>query len=200
MPLWDVGARDSLAIGPRIARQVVLLDPHELVAGKLAALFGRHASRDLFDVHSLLQLPGLERRKLRLAFVVHGASSRRDWRTLVVGDIDMEPRDAERELVPLLRADLAPARHELEAWCARLVAECHGMLSALLPLEGGEAEFLERIHERGEIAPELLTDDARLQQRIRSHPGLLWKTLNVRRHRGLDNRPGSTTSGGEQGS
>jgi hypothetical protein len=67
-----------------------------------------------------------------------------------------------------------------------LVAECRDMLSLLLPLEPQEREFLDRLNDRGEIAPELLTDDAALQVILRSHPGLLWKALNVRKHQGLD--------------
>ena len=46
-------------------------------------------------------------------------------------------------------------------------------------------EFLRRLNDNGDIAPELLTGDAGLQETIRLHPGLLWKALNVRKHRGL---------------
>lgn len=46
-------------------------------------------------------------------------------------------------------------------------------------------EFRERLNGNGEIAPEVLTDDERLQTTIRVHPGLLWKALNVRQHRGI---------------
>ena len=60
------------------------------------------------------------------------------------------------------------------------------MLSLVLPFEPNESEFLNRLNDRGEIAPELLTEDADLQAIIRSHPGLLWKALNVRKRRGLD--------------
>ena len=38
---------------------------------------------------------------------------------------------------------------------------------------------------RGEIRAELLTTDPALQDKIRSHPTLNWKALNVRKHRGL---------------
>ena len=34
--------------------------------------------------------------------------------------------------------------------------------------------------------PEVLTDDERLRDIIRTHPGLLWKALNVRQHRGME--------------
>jgi hypothetical protein len=47
-------------------------------------------------------------------------------------------------------------------------------------LTHAEREFLDRIYERGEVAPELLTNDARLQAVIREHPGILWKLQNSR--------------------
>ena len=125
------------------------------------------------------QIDLLER--LRLAFVLYGAMSRRDWRTVSVADIGMDPIDADRRLVPLLRAGFAPARRDIEAWSARLVTECRNGLSLLLPLEAQEIEFLDLINDRGEIAPDLLTADSAMQDRIRAHPALLWKTLNARK-------------------
>lgn len=41
------------------------------------------------------------------------------------------------------------------------------------------------LNQRGEIVAEILTDDKELQATIHSHPGLLWKALNVRKHHGL---------------
>lgn len=197
-PLWDPAVRDSLPIGAAVARRIRILDPHELAAGKLSALFSRDASRDLFDAHALLHRGGFDRRRLRLAFVLYGAMSRKDWRTVSVEDVRMDPVDADRRLLPLLRADVAPARRDLEAWSARLVAECREQLSIVLPLEAGEMEFLDLINGHGEIAPDRLVDDASMQDRIRSHPALLWKAFNVRRHTGRDlDTPHAAT--GEEG-
>jgi len=41
-------------------------------------------------------------------------------------------------------------------------------------------EFLNRVLDKGEIGPELLTDDKELQNRIKRHPLLEWKAVNVR--------------------
>ena len=95
-------------------------------------------------------------------------------------------RTRARDLVPMLRADLAPAREEVAAWLDRLVAECRERLAVVLPLRAHELEFLERLNGAGDIAPEVLSDDAAMQAIIRDHPGLRWKALNVRkapRHR-----------------
>lgn len=183
-PLWEPAKRDSLAVAFATARRIPVLDPHELAGGKLAALFSRDASRDLFDVHALLHQGDLERSRLRLAFVLYGAMSRRDWRTVSIDDVRMDPADADRRLLPLLRADLAPARRDLAAWAARLVAECRELLALVLPLHPAEIEFLELINDHGQIVPDRLTDDVAMQNRVRSHPGLLWKALKVQRRLG----------------
>ena len=49
--------------------------------------------------------------------------------------------------------------------------------------EEHEREFLTRLLDYAEIKPALLTKDERLAAKIETHPGLLWKTLNVRKSR-----------------
>ena len=39
-----------------------------------------------------------------------GGNNRRDWRTLSLDDVRADPREVDQQLVPLLRADTAPAR------------------------------------------------------------------------------------------
>jgi len=185
-PLWPPALADSKPVGSFRVTQVPMLDLHELAAGKLAALFGRTASRDLFDVRELLSSAALDARKLRLGFIVYGGISRRDWRTVSLEEVQTDGARVDRELVPLLRAPVAPSRQRLAEWAERLVGDCRRLLSAVLPLRANEVEFLDRLNERGEIAPALLTDEEGLQAIIRSHPGLVWKAVNVRTHRGLD--------------
>jgi predicted nucleotidyltransferase component of viral defense system len=187
-PLWPPVLADSRHIGSFIATRVLVLDVHELAAGKLAALFSRSAGRDLFDVRSLLREVELDRERLRLGFVIYGGACRRDWRDVTLDDIPVDLRDMEQQLLPVLRTDLAPRLSEVRSGSEDLVAECRDLLSGLLPLNAPETEFLARLNERGEIAPELLTGDAAMQAIIRSHPGLLWKAENVREHKGLTGR------------
>jgi predicted nucleotidyltransferase component of viral defense system len=185
-PLWPAVATDSKRIGAFGVTQVPLLDIHELAAGKLAALFGRAASRDLFDVRELLTATSLEAARLRLGFVVYGGINRRDWRTIALEDVQADPHEVDRRLVPLLRAGAAPAREDIVPWTERLVAECRDRLSMLLPLRPEEMKFLDRLNDNGEIASEHLTTDTDMQQRLRNHPGLRWKAFNVRKHHGLE--------------
>jgi len=162
-----------------------VLDPHELVAGKLAALLARSANRDIFDAHRLLVVPDLDHARLRLGFVVYGGIKRKDWRTVSPQDVRGDPADAWRDLVPMLRSDVAPVRREVAAWFDTLVAECRERLRIVLPLRARELEFLERLNGAGEIAPEVLSDDAVMQAMIRDHPGLRWKALHVRKRLGV---------------
>ena len=184
-PLWPCSVSGCHPVGSFRAAPVRILDLHELAAGKAAALLARSASRDIFDSRALLATPGLDLAKLRLGFIVYGGINRKDLRTVSSADIKIDANEALAELVPMLRTDLAPGRGRVAEWTDHLVAECRERLSILLPLEKAEMEFLRRLNDQGDIVPELLTGDADLQEIIRSHPGLLWKALNVRKHRGL---------------
>ena len=146
-PLWPVTPLNSRRVGAFRVEGIPVLDLHELAAGKLGALFGREASRDLFDVRELFATTDLEREKLRLAFVVYGAFNRRDWRTVRLDDVRVTPEEVDRRLVPLLRGTVAPSPADLGPWTERLVAECREHLSDLLPLKAEELEFLDRLND-----------------------------------------------------
>lgn len=182
VPLWPVTMLDA-KIGSYSAQQVPVLDLHELAAGKLAALLARHTSRDLFDAHHLLTQANLDREKLRLGFVLYGAMNRKDWRTVAVEDVGYDPREIENQLVPVVRNGF-PGKQEAGDWIERMIAECRQGLKAILPLTASEITFLDRILDHGQIEPELLTTDADMAQRIKSHPLLQWKAINVRQHKG----------------
>lgn len=185
VPLWPLQVRDSHPLGSFQARNIPILDIHELAAGKLSALFSRQASRDLFDAHALLSRSDLEREKLRLGFVVYGACSRKDWRTLSPDDIRCDQRELQQQLIPVLRGDAVLEPGEMSIWMERLVSECRDRLSLVLPFEKHERDFLDQVLDRGEIVPELLTGDDDLAARIRQHPQLLWKVKHVREHKRL---------------
>lgn len=190
-PLWPLVTRNSLTLGPYRAMQIRVLDIHELAAGKTAALMARSLSRDIFDVRQMLNTPDLDHAKLRLAFVVYGGINRRDWREVAVDDVQADPDEIDRTLLPMLRADLVPSKDRVAAWTHKLVDDCRDRLSAVLPLTPNEVEFLDRLNDRGDIAPEILTVDPDMQAIIQEHPGLRWKALNVKKHHGIaDNDDG----------
>jgi predicted nucleotidyltransferase component of viral defense system len=187
VPLWDAAPQDSQEFLGDRAKRFNLLDPHELAAGKLAALLARGASRDVFDARELLARDTFDRDKLRLAFVVYGGINRVDWRTVSASAVTTTASDMQRQLLPMLRQDIRPADKDVERWTSTLIDETRALLSAVLPLTEDEARFLERLNGDGEIEAALLTTDSELQRRIAASPGLQWKALNVKKHAaGLD--------------
>lgn len=193
LPLWPVTTLDSKRLGPAVAREIAVVDRHELAAGKLTALCSRHASRDIFDARELLRRTDLDRDKLRLAFVVYGGLNRKDWRTVQIGDVSAEAAKLERELVPMLRAGVRPKQADIASWAESLVLETRTLMNLVLPLEEHELAFLERLNGAGHIAPELLTTDPGMQALIREQPGLKWKAMNVKKRLGLATGDGEPT-------
>jgi predicted nucleotidyltransferase component of viral defense system len=180
VPLLPVVNGDSKPVGSFQATKIPVLDLHELAAGKLAALLARRASRDLFDSHALLGRNDLDPDLLRVLFVAYGGMNRNDWREVAVKSVDLDRREVEEQLLPLLRGET----HDMwQKSAAALLSECRMRLKAVLPLRKNERRFLDRLLDEGEIEPTLLTDDTALAERIAIHPALTWKALNVKQHK-----------------
>lgn len=184
-PLWDIHHADSHPLGNYQAKDVPLLDLHELAAGKLSALFSRRQARDLFDCHRILDTDTLQRERLRIAFVVYGAMNRKDWRTISIADVDYDEAELARLLSPTLRARQPGEQASLAEYGMQLLEETRRSLSALLPFTDAERAFLDLLLDKGEIDATILTSNVSLQKRIQVQPLLEWKALNVRRHKGL---------------
>ena len=65
-PLFGAVRMESCTLGRAGTGRVLVLDLHEIVAGKIVALFDRGAARDLFDVRRILAIEGLDRSWTRL--------------------------------------------------------------------------------------------------------------------------------------
>ena len=182
IPLWPVKTMDSRPVGIWRAVGIQVVDIHELAAGKLSALLSRQQARDLFDCSNLFRLDGLDRDRLRLAFIVYGAMSRKDLRTVAPSDVDFDFADLERRLIPTLRA-AGIDRIQKDNFGQGLIEDCRNFLAGLLPFTKEEMEFLNRVLDKGEITPKLLTADVGLQDRISRHPLLEWKAVNIREFR-----------------
>ena len=205
VPLWPASAIDSHRLGSWRVRRIPVVDIHELLAGKLCALLSRNRARDLYDSCLALSsgVPGspddrsilvgkgpgarstLDPSLLRIAFVVYGAMNRRDWRTVSVDDAGFSGRELSAQLVPALRDGPAAGAGAAEEYGTKLVRDCRRVLSAVLPLTDRELAFLDRLLDKGEVDPSMLTSDEVLGERIRAQPLLRWKAGHVRRHRGL---------------
>jgi predicted nucleotidyltransferase component of viral defense system len=185
-PLWDIQTADSYALGDFQAKNIPLINLPELAAGKLAALLARGQARDLFDCHRIFTIKGIATERLRIAFVVYGGMNRKDWRNVSIEDVNFDPEELTRLLMPTLNKRYLETQGTPAGYGGRLVNECQAKLEAVLPLSDTEREFLDLLLEKGELDPSLLTHDKALQKRIQSQPLLQWKALNVKRHKGID--------------
>ena len=185
VPLWPHRRLDSRPVGRWQAKDILAMDIHELVAGKLCALLSRRRARDLFDSHRLLSLNGLDPANLRIAFVVYGAMSRRDWREVSIADVGFDTSELASQLLPVLSLGALKRPAEEAAYGRTLIEGCRRLLSLVLPLADEERAFLDLLLDGGRIEPSLLTCDEKLRERIRSQPLLLWKANNVHRYKGL---------------
>ncbi len=184
-PLWDLKIVNSHPLGHYQAKDVPVVDIHELTAGKLAALFSRHEARDLFDAQQVLGQVNLDQRQLRIAFVVYGAMNRKDWRTISLDDVSFGHEELKQKLIPVIQPQFISGHEKVVPIGQNLVEECQRKLSIVFPLLDNEIKFLDFILEKGEIEPSLLTPDTDLQERIKRHPMLQWKAMNARKYFGV---------------
>ncbi|MCE5276423.1 MAG: nucleotidyl transferase AbiEii/AbiGii toxin family protein [Planctomycetaceae bacterium] len=180
VPLWPIMIRDA-TVGSYSARQIPVLDIHELAAGKLAALLARQAGRDLFDAHQMLTKTHLDHQKLRCGFVLYGAMNRKDWRAVKVEDVGYDEQELQEQLAPVLRREFLGGMSR--DWVRQMITECRQGLGAVLPMTAEEMAFLDAILDHGQIEPQRLTNDADMATRITTHPWLLWKAMNVRQYK-----------------
>lgn len=185
-PLWDFQVTDSRMLGTYQAESIPVLDIHEIAAGKLAALMTRHKARDLYDCAGLFQSNNLDMEKLRVGFVVYGAMSRTDWRTISISDIAYDRGDINSQLLPTLDSAFVQDVGDSSDYGSSLVETCKAGVGALLPFNESEQAFLNAIQDKGEVISSLLTVDPVLQKRINNQPMLKWKAQNVRKHKGLN--------------
>jgi len=185
VPLWPTTTMDSHPLGTWQVTDIPVMDTHELAAGKLAAMVSRRKARDLFDCHRILRMDSLDLKRLRIAFVVYGGMNRKDWRTVSIEDVDLDPAELTRSLIPTLDTRAIQEQETPAEFGARLVRECREGLGVVLPFNDAERKFLDLLLDKGEIDSTLLTSDETLQKRIRQQPLLKWKALNVRKYKGL---------------
>jgi predicted nucleotidyltransferase component of viral defense system len=154
------------------------LNPIEVFAGKVVALAGRAAARDLFDLHSMVRFGLFDDEEISLLrkcavfyLAVSGDSSAKEITFDKLSDIT--PRKIRMDLNPMLRNveffDLDAALADLSETFTRLST-----------LDEKESEFLRRFH-KGQYRPELLFDDDDILSRIEDHPMVAWRMQRIRR-------------------
>jgi len=182
-PLYDISIADSHPFGNFQAKKIPVLDLHELAAGKLTALLSRGQARDLYDCYQILSMHDVKHDYLRIAFVVYGGMNRKDWRTVSIEDIDFDASELARQLMPTLNIEIQKKNISPAKSGEKLLNNCRKALSLVLPLKNTEMEFLNRLLDKGEIIPSILTSDKTLIRNIQNQPLLEWKALNVRQYK-----------------
>ncbi len=174
--LCPLGIRDGWSPDPDAPCRARLVGTEEVMAGKLLALLDRVAARDLYDVARLASTPPPhDAALLRRLFVSLSGMLPRPLRAYSVRHLEAFTQEIlDRELAPFLRAPERVSRQVLADRAAALVGP-------LLRLSAAEREYVERL-QWGEFRPELVVADTpELLEKLRVHPGLLWKVENARK-------------------
>lgn len=171
--LWQPGGLD------RPILNVVSMD--ELFIGKMLALLDRVAVRDAWDTCRLPEIAGdtLSTNLFRSRFVALSAILNHPL------ELYDRMRIEKRITVHAVAEQLAPMLSGNEAPSASDLVNCSWrVMEPLLSLKPAEREYTMAI-QRGEVRLELLfPDDPEALLQLESHPAILWKVLNTRRHQG----------------
>ena len=181
-PLFGTKRMSSRPLGGFRADGVLVLDLHEIVAGKLTALFDRCAARDLFDARRILSIENLNWRWIKAAVLALGACARRDWRTVSVDTINCDPQEFRQKLAICLSHDHFVRAEDVNGWINETILLCQNGFRFLFDLSVDERAFLDGVIDCGEVNVGLLDVEPEIQDRIEAMPMLAWKTLNVRKH------------------
>ena len=181
-PLFGAARMASRPLGNFQAEGVLVLDLHEIVAGKIIALLDRRAERDLFDARRILLIESIDWRWIKAAVLAMGAGGRRDWRTVSVDAIDGNSREFRQKLSICLPHDRFAGTGKVDAWIEETVALRRERFAFLFDLSANERAFLDSVLDQGEVNAGLLDVEPEIQTRIEAMPMLAWKSLNVRKH------------------
>ena len=116
-PLFGEVRMESRILGRVGTGRVLVLDLHEIVAGKIVALFDRGAARDLFHVRRILAIEGLDRGWIKAAVLALGACTRRDWRGVSKDAIGCDSREFRRNLAMCRTDSISRAEAEMKMPC-----------------------------------------------------------------------------------
>ena len=182
-PLFGMARMQSSPFGDVRVKNVLVLDLHEVVAGKLVALISRHAARDLFDARRILSIEGLNWNWIKAAVLAIGASDRRDWRSMSIDKIQGNVREFRQKLGVCLPRDRFTVESEIDAWLEETARLMRTRFSFLFDLSSNEQAFLDGVLDRGEVDADLLDIPPDVRTRIADMPMLVWKTQHVRKRR-----------------
>ena len=115
---------ESRPFGDMRAGDVLVLDLHEIVAGKLVALVNRHAVLDLFDARRIVSIDGLDWSQIKAAVLAIGACGWRDWRSMLVTPSKGDAHELRQKLAICLPRDRFAGKGDVDVWIEETVALC----------------------------------------------------------------------------
>lgn len=177
VPTLEPRALSCTLSAPQVAFPV--LDERELIAGKIKAMMERLAARDLFDLYRLSQRsPSAFGDPITRALAVRAISAADTFPFVVDPRLSLERYravvgDFAEPLTAMLRpediVDFDPMLESVGHW-----------LAPLSSLTDTEAEYLQRLDEEAEYAPELLLAPwAKALERAKADPVMAWKVRNL---------------------
>lgn len=182
MPLFGVKTLSSVPIGKHVARDVPVLDVHEVIGAKLKALVSRVKSRDLFDANFVVDMPGLDWRKIKTATLVLGAwQYKGDWREVSTGLIDGNVNELRGSLLQCLPKGHLDSSGGPDFWLTETVSRCRRELAPVFEFTESERAYLHNFLDRGRIEPGHLATDAKTEAAIKSYPALKGMAEGIRK-------------------
>ncbi len=147
----------SVQFGEYRADDVPVLDIHEVIGGKLNALVTRVKGRDLFDANAIIDTPGLDPQKIKLAAMVFGMTiTTDDWRKVSSARIGGTEKDIRDSLLPCLPEGYFDAFGGIKAWLDVSVEKCRRELAPMYEFNEKEKAFLDAFLDEGRLDAGLL--------------------------------------------
>ncbi|MGR3984872.1 MAG: nucleotidyl transferase AbiEii/AbiGii toxin family protein [Gammaproteobacteria bacterium] len=164
--LWGTAGQvdSNLVAGVRAA--CLLLSPLEIVASKITTLFYRCAATDLFDCSAIFpEIKKFDAGDLRFGVVFLSCLYPGDLRKAQQEDISCSAVAVREQLLPLMAKGCPEFGADASALGDFLARRGRQLASHILPLDSRESDFLDSFY-GGQPAPELLTSDPALQERM----------------------------------
>jgi predicted nucleotidyltransferase component of viral defense system len=151
---------------------VLCVDPIEIFASKIVALFNRTAPRDLYDIHNLVMsdyFDDLDKVLLRKCIVFYSAIGSES------PPIEFQFSNIDQVTQQRIKTDLYPVLRSKDKFDLKTSQfQVRKILEALLKLDDNEWKFLDAFRVK-EYIPELLFESDEILERIKNHPMALWK-------------------------
>lgn len=161
---------------------MLVLDFNDVIAGKLAALAQRAASRDVYDGLSIMKIEKkLDIKSIFPALVASIATSNKPWEDPKSNATDYEIYKECLDLSRCLPRRYFRGPRDAVAWYKDSIAICREGFGGMLkrPGPGHPAlEFVEGVQQRDEVRPELLDAPPDIRAGIASWVRFVWNRRN----------------------